>query len=523
VTLLGRLRRPPSLALIAALVAALGASAILAAVALVLVTAHELEQASHPTRSFARLRQAVLASTLLDREALLAPAPEHDEMIARSHTEHAAVTASLRAALADPALPDRERRLLTALVPLWEERRRLSEELLDRFSPPERLTPGDRPQRLALSEKVSNAIRAFSMPLEAVIFGFEQETREMAAALELAAIVVSIVGLALLATAAFLARSMLILPLRQLLAAEASVARGRLDVRVATGGPTELRELAFGFNEMVSSLRARADEVKQKQELLTGRERALHVRNKELAAANAELDAFAYAASHDLRAPLRGIESMARFLWEDVGEKLDPEARDKLDRIRRASRRLHQLIDSLLEVARAGRELGAVEEVDLADCIHEAIDALAGPIHDAAATVVVGPEFPSVQGDRTRLVQVFQNLVGNAVKYSSRTDRKPLVEIGSRLEDEGGVVAVFVRDNGIGIPEHQHQRIFQLFRRLHREGEYEGTGVGLSIVQRIVNAHQGEVSVESSPGRGSCFTVRLPMRRAAARIHKEAA
>src|SRR5207248_7578055 len=134
------------------------------------------------------------------------------------------------------------------------------------------------------------------------------------------------------------------------------------------------RDLAAGFNEMVAALRQRDVLVREKQVLIAGRERALNARNKELAAANAELDAFAYAASHDLRAPLRGIESMARFLWEDVGERLDPEARDKLDRIGRASRRLHELIDSLLEVARAGRALGEVATVSLEDCVHEAIE-----------------------------------------------------------------------------------------------------------------------------------------------------
>ncbi|MEZ0228438.1 MAG: ATP-binding protein, partial [Planctomycetota bacterium] len=308
---------------------------------------------------------------------------------------------------------------------------------------------------------------------------------------------------------------------RRLLAAEASVARGRLDVRVATRGLAEVRELAYGFNEMVSALRSRAEEVKQKQALLGRRERALHRRNKELASANAELDAFAYAASHDLRAPLRGIESMARFLWEDVGAQLDPEARDKLDRIRRAARRLHQLIDSLFEVARAGRELGEVREVSLGDCLEDAVDALQGGIRDSKAEVEVKSDLPSVWGDRTRLSQVLQNLLGNAIKYSSGAGRTPHIEVGARVEESGDVVALWIRDNGIGIPEDQHQRIFQLFRRLHRDEEYEGTGVGLSIVQRVVHAHGGDVSVSSVPGEGSIFTIRLP--RHPPRARKEAA
>lgn len=511
------LRRPPSLAAAFALVGSLVVAALLATIALVVLTARELDQNAGPAEELARLRHESLASSIFDRQALLAPAPMAPEVIGSARAEHLRLR-QLMEDVRGPAFDIEERGLHQRMLDAWRTREALA---LAAFESPRGATPLEEQIRWELHEDLARATHAFNDRLQELNDAVQASTRRAARTLKLTAIGLSAIAIALVGGGALFVRRTIIRPLRRLLAAEASVARGRLDVRVATRGLAEVRELAYGFNEMVSSLRSRAEEVKQKQVLLGRRERALHRRNKELASANAELDAFAYAASHDLRAPLRGIESMARFLWEDVGEQLDPEARDKLDRIRRAARRLHQLIDSLFEVARAGREIGEVSEVSLADCFEDALEALQGPIRDAKAHIEVTSELPSVWGDRTRLAQVLQNLLGNAIKYSSGAGRTPRVEVGARVEESSDVVALWIRDNGIGIPEDQHQRIFQLFRRLHRDGEYEGTGVGLSIVQRVVHAHGGDIAVTSAPGEGSCFTIRLP--RHPPRARREAA
>jgi signal transduction histidine kinase len=534
------LRWRPSLAAAFALIGALVVATLLATIALVSVTAGDLDESNAPGEALARLRHESLASSIFDREALLAPPSEKKHAEAEARSQHAHVRRLLDAIPAVCDLEPDERALYLQAEAGWRSREQLAHAA---FELPEPTSPADARARWALHEELARSTHAFNDRLQDLARAMQRGTRRVARTLRITALVLSALTLIILPGGALFIRDMVIRPLRRLLDAEESVARGRLDVRVPLDGLAEVREISYGFNEMIASLRARHEEVKQKQALLGRRERALHRRNRELAAANGELDAFAYAASHDLRAPLRGIESMARFLWEDVGEKLDPEARDKLDRIRRAARRLHLLIDSLFEVARAGRDLGAVEDVPLSECVADALDALQGPLREARGEVHVEPDLPVVRGDRTRLTQVLQNLIGNAIKYSSGKDRTPRIEIGARVEGagvggaaapgpprdregdgaagapdggprrsqpSGSVVALFVRDNGIGIPEDQHQRIFQLFRRLHRDDEYEGTGVGLSIVQRVVHAHGGSVSVASTPGEGACFTIRLP-------------
>jgi signal transduction histidine kinase len=292
-------------------------------------------------------------------------------------------------------------------------------------------------------------------------------------------------------------------PLREFERGLARVAAGERDVRVEPRGVEEARALARGFNAMADALESRDLRIGAQSTALTAR-------NLALAAANVELDYFAYAASHDLRAPLRGIDSMARFLQEDLAAHLDDRSRSYLDRIRRAAQRLDRLISDLLEVARAGRALGPTSEVDLGDAAREALSGLEEAVRASGGTVELAPDLPVVRGDRTRLVLVFQNLLSNAVKYSSGPKRVPRIAVRGHVA--GSTAVVSVEDNGIGIPRDQIDRIFGLFRRLHREGEYEGTGVGLAIVKRIVGAHGGRVEVESEVGRGSKFKVSLPLR-----------
>jgi light-regulated signal transduction histidine kinase (bacteriophytochrome) len=223
--------------------------------------------------------------------------------------------------------------------------------------------------------------------------------------------------------------------------------------------------------------------------------------NRQLARSNQELDAFTYIASHDLREPLRGIHNYATMLQEDYADRLDEEATGRLETLTRLTRRMDGLIESLFEYSRIGRVDLKVEPTDLQRVLEDVLDTLALQIRAAGLEVRVPRPLPTVPCDALRAGQVFQNLIHNALKYNERADK--WVEIGWR---EGTPAALYVRDNGIGIPEQHREVIFRIYKRLHPRDRFGGgTGVGLTIVRRIVERHGGRVWLESEPGEGTTF------------------
>jgi light-regulated signal transduction histidine kinase (bacteriophytochrome) len=218
---------------------------------------------------------------------------------------------------------------------------------------------------------------------------------------------------------------------------------------------------------------------------------------------NDELEDFAHIASHDLKEPLRGIRNYANFLMEDHAEALGEEGRRKLATIDRLSKRMHDLLGSLLYYSRVGRSDLAVSEVDLNRLVKDVVDSLAPYLVEHSAEVRIVNPLPTLSCDPVRTAEVFSNLITNAVKYNDRTER--LVEIGSKA-GEGGQTAVFVRDNGIGIPENHFGTIFGIFKRLHSRDEYGGgTGSGLALSKKIVERHGGKIWLQSVVGKGSEF------------------
>lgn len=217
----------------------------------------------------------------------------------------------------------------------------------------------------------------------------------------------------------------------------------------------------------------------------------------------ADLDSFSYVASHDLKEPLRGIHNYAEMLQETWADKLDDESKEKLATLGRLSKRMDQLIDSLLEYSRVGLMEFRNREVDLNNVVHESIDTLQTRIRAEKATVKLLQHLPVVNGDHVRLVEVFTNLISNAIKYNDKVDK--LVEIGF-AEGISGTLTFFVRDNGIGIEERHHAQIFQIFRRLHGRDQYGGgSGAGLTITRKLIDRHGGKIWVESTPGQGTTF------------------
>jgi PAS domain S-box-containing protein len=238
-------------------------------------------------------------------------------------------------------------------------------------------------------------------------------------------------------------------------------------------------------------------------------EQALRRTAAELEQSNIELQQFAYIASHDLRAPLRGISGFAHFLQQDYQGKIDATADEYLDQIVTGAQRMQQLINDLLAYSRVESRSRPFVPVNLAEMFDDAVDLLRAEIEDAGGQVTRG-ELPTVLGDRAQLSQLLQNLIGNGLKYHD--DAPPLVQVTAERNESGWKLAV--RDNGIGIEAKHHERIFEIFLRLHTNDKYPGTGIGLAVCRRIVLRHGGRLWVESQIGHGSTFYFTLPDRSA---------
>jgi light-regulated signal transduction histidine kinase (bacteriophytochrome) len=229
---------------------------------------------------------------------------------------------------------------------------------------------------------------------------------------------------------------------------------------------------------------------------------------RELGAAMKELEAFSYSVSHDLRAPLRGIDGFARALIEECGPGLGPEGLRLVGTIRSETRRMAQLIDDLLAFSRAGRQQIEPSGIDMTELARSAFQNMVEAMPGAPPTFDLQP-LPAADGDRSMLRQVFTNLLGNAIKFSARHPT-PRIEVSGWPEGPNNVYVV--RDNGVGFDPRYAHKLFSVFQRLHRQEDFEGTGVGLALVQRIVQRHGGRVWAESKPNEGALFYFALPSR-----------
>ncbi len=228
-------------------------------------------------------------------------------------------------------------------------------------------------------------------------------------------------------------------------------------------------------------------------------------RTAELQRSNEDLERFAYVASHDLSEPLRLISSFLTLLDHQYGEGLDEMARKYIAVAADGATRMQRLITDLLAYSRVDAYSGAVEAVDCGARVAEAIQNLSLSIEESGATVTVG-DLPKVQGIPSLLTQAFQNLVANALKF--RGEDPPRVEIHGLRRDEYWEIRV--ADNGIGIEPAHHQDVFSVFKRLHGSGEYAGSGIGLAVVQKVVERCGGTIHVESTLGAGATFVLRFP-------------
>ena len=229
-------------------------------------------------------------------------------------------------------------------------------------------------------------------------------------------------------------------------------------------------------------------------------------RTAELSRSNEELRQFAVIASHDLQEPLRMISSFVQLLSKRYQKKLDQNAEEFIRFAVDGTRRMHELIDDLLSYSRLDKIVAGNASVDCQEALRRALDNLHVTVSESAA-VIEHDSLPIVRVDESQLVQLLQNLLGNAIKFR-HADRPPRIHVGAEPMD--GKWCLSVRDNGIGIDPKFFERIFQIFQRLHGRHEYPGTGIGLAICKKIVERHRGRIWVESRPGEGSVFRFTLP-------------
>ena len=265
-------------------------------------------------------------------------------------------------------------------------------------------------------------------------------------------------------------------------------------------GPRDVAELGAEIDAMRRRI------VEELASVEAGRER-LQAQALELTRSNAELEQFAYVASHDLQEPLRKVASFCQALQRRYGDQLDERAEQYIEFAVDGAKRMQVLINDLLAFSRVGRSGRELEPVELRDVVATAREALADQLRAGGGRVVVDGELPTINGDRAQLVSLLQNLISNALKFHG--ERPPLVRIAARRA--GAMWELSCADNGIGIEAEYVERIFMIFQRLHSREAYEGTGIGLALARKIVEYHGGEIWLDPEYSGGACFRFTFPI------------
>lgn len=294
-------------------------------------------------------------------------------------------------------------------------------------------------------------------------------------------------------------------PLGRLASSSRRIAEGEYALELAPDGSRDVRDVTADIERMRDQI------VRELAALEDARER-LEAQAADLQRSNEELEQFAYVASHDLQEPLRKVASFCQMLERRYAGELDERADQYIAFAVDGAKRMQILINDLLAFSRVGR-VGAqeFEEFDLRDALDEALANLEGPLDDAGGRVEIRGELPRVRGDAALLAGVFQNLVGNAIKF--RSDARPHVTVTTTPDPDAngrGGWQITVADNGIGIDAEYADRIFVIFQRLHAKDAYPGTGIGLAMTRKIIEYHGGRIWLEPSDGPGSTFAFTLP-------------
>lgn len=327
---------------------------------------------------------------------------------------------------------------------------------------------------------------------------------------------------AFLASGAFLAVLLFRIvgrPLRSLETHAQEVSRGDFEAVITPEGPSDVQALGRAVEEMRQRIVEELSASRSRETLLAERTAELDTQTSELQRSNAELEQFAYVASHDLQEPLRKVASFCQLLEKRYGEQLDGRGKQYIDFAVDGAKRMQVLINDLLAFSRVGRLGGDLTELPLLPTLERALGDLQVPVEESGAVVEYeGETLPTVLGDRTTLTMLWQNLLGNALKFR-HADRTPHIRVA--CVRDGEVWRFSVTDNGIGVAEEFGEKVFVIFQRLHSREEYGGTGIGLALCRKIVEHHGGEISLDHSVEEGArvCFT--LPVHTEAEAPHEQ--
>jgi signal transduction histidine kinase len=290
-------------------------------------------------------------------------------------------------------------------------------------------------------------------------------------------------------------------PLHRLRTAADEVAGGDYSHRIEPSGPADLRALSAAVEGMRSELVTALDASRAAQSVLDAQA-------AELRRSNAELEQFAYVASHDLQEPLRKVASFCQLLEKRYRDKLDERGLKYIDFAVDGAKRMQVLINDLLTFSRVGRASDVLEPVPLGEPLNAAATALSTAIEETSAVIERPGSLPEVMGDATLLGMLWQNLIGNAIKFRA-ADRTPVIRITADEQPDGGW-RIGVADNGIGVPAEFADKVFVIFQRLHARDAYPGTGIGLALCKRIVEQHGGEMSLDTTYSGGTRIYFTLP-------------
>ncbi|MGW3331992.1 sensor histidine kinase [Streptomyces rubiginosohelvolus] len=290
-------------------------------------------------------------------------------------------------------------------------------------------------------------------------------------------------------------------PLNRLRAASEAVRSGSFDNRIEIKGPSDVQDVAGAVEDMRQRLSDELAEAQVREDLLAGQ-------TQELRRSNSELEQFAYVASHDLQEPLRKVASFCQLLEKRYGTELDDRGKQYIAFAVDGAKRMQVLINDLLTFSRVGRVHESWKPVDLGRSLDRALGNLAAAVEESGAVVGQPEELPELVGDATALTMVWQNLIGNAVKFR-HPDRPPRITVDCVREDENWHLTV--SDNGIGIAPEFADKVFVIFQRLHARDEYDGTGIGLALCRKIIEFHGGRIWLEPEPGEGTRIHFTLPV------------